>query len=126
MSTWLALLIAVACAAVLWVRLALLMPTWKLRRRVSIGLAVGALVGLAQSAIKHTSQPWGLLLIADGYFAMLMSLIGAGEDIRNAAVQSISGSTQNVPQKVANRIVIVVLAAGVSSIIVEALFLRRS
>jgi hypothetical protein len=78
MPTWMALLIAAACTAALWVRLAFLRPTWKLRRRIAIGLTVGASVGFTQSAIKHTSQPWGLLIIADAYFALFVSLIGAG------------------------------------------------
>lgn len=126
MPTWVALILASVCAIALWARLAFLMPTWKLRRRVAVGLAVGAVVGLAQSFIKHTNQPWGLLLVADAYFALLVSLTGAGDAIREAALQSLSGPAQNVPQRVANRIVIIVLVASTALIIIESLTLKRS
>ena len=126
MSTWLALVIAIACTIGLWLRFAFLVPTWKFRGRVAIGLAVGVVIGLAQSAIKHYSAPWGLLLIADGYFAVLISMIGMGGYIRESAIRASSGVSEEVPKNLVNRMLLIFFAVGIPLIVIEALLLRHT
>lgn len=123
---WIPVLIAAACTVALWLRLSFLMPTWKLRGRVAIGLAVGFLIGLAQSAIKHQGAAWGLFLIADGYFAVLVSMIGMGEYIRDSASRCAAGANEDVPKQKVNRMLIVFFGTGTPLIVIEALLLHHT
>lgn len=123
---WLPALIAGVCTVALWLRLSLLMPNWKLRGRVAIGLAVGFLTGLAQSAIKHEGAAWGLLLVADGYFAVLVSMIGMGDYLRNSALKYAAGIEEEVSKKKINRMLIVLFGTGIPLIVIEALLLHHT